>query len=87
MSAQSWPWIRWVEDGEAEGETRELFEQIMRQRRDGRVPPILRMWAHRPDTLRIALEMSAVHFRSGFLSAEVHEMIAIYVSALNQCDY
>lgn len=88
MAAEpSWPWIRWVEDQEAEGETRELLEQIRARREDGRVPPILRIWAHRPDTLRIALDMSAVHFRSGFLDARIHEMLATYVSAVNRCHY
>ena len=52
------------------------------------IPGILKCFSQRPDFLRDVMESSyRVHFSEGHLTRRVKEMIATYVSALNQCPY
>jgi hypothetical protein len=52
------------------------------------MPGILKCFSQRPDFLQSVMDFSyRVHFSDGHLSRRVKEMIATYVSALNQCPY
>lgn len=81
--------IRWVNEREAEGEVAEVYRDWF-QANPGRpsIPEILKCFSLRPDFLRDVIAFSdRVHFSEGHLTRRVKEMIATYVSALNQCPY
>ena len=82
------PRIGWVEEREATGELATLYRAIMEKSGRPAVPGILKCFSLRPDFLRDVTEFSErIHFSSGHLSRQIKEMIATYVSALNQCPY
>lgn len=83
------PHIQWVEEQDATGEIAAVYEEWM-QKNPGRprIPGILKCLSLRPDLFRDIDAMSMrVHFAEGHLSRRIKEMIATYVSALNQCPY
>ena len=81
------PRIRWIEDDEATGELRSLYDQAQANSPAGVVPAILKTMSLRPDLLRPIIEASRVHFSDGALTRAQHEMIASYVAAANRCHY
>lgn len=82
-------WIEWIEDDQAEGEIAEVYDtwkQLNPDRVD--LPEILKCFSPRPDFLRQVMDFSnTVHFTDGHLTRHDKELIATYVSALNQCPY
>ena len=83
------PFIRWIEDDQAQGELAELYRayKAANPHRE-QMPGILKCFSLRPDFLKQVMEFSAsLHFSEGHLSRRVKEMIATYVSVLNQCPY
>lgn len=83
------PHIQWVDEGQADGELAELY-QMWLEANPGReqIPGILKCFSLRPDFLRSVMGFSQqVHFSEGHLTRRTKEMIATYVSALNQCLY
>lgn len=81
--------IRWVEEHEASGEAAAVYAHWLAAN-PGRpsVPGILKCFSLRPDFLRDVIEFSnRIHFSDGHLTRRQKEMIATYVSALNQCPY
>ena len=81
------PRIKWIEDDEAEGAVREVFETVKNTSPRGNVAPIMRTMSLRPDFLAAMSAASSLHFSDGALTRAQHEMIASYVSALNRCHY
>ncbi len=78
--------LKWVEDADAKGELKELFDRATRER--GRVAPIYRAFSLRPDLLKLVMDLNRrAHFEDGFLPRKTKEMIATYVSGLNRCPY
>jgi alkylhydroperoxidase family enzyme len=83
------PRIEWFEDERATGELAGVYRAWL-DRNPGRerMPEILKCFSQRPDLLQGVMAMSyQVHFSEGHLTRRVKEMIATYVSALNQCPY
>lgn len=81
--------IRWVEEANASGDAASAYHDWFTDN-PGRpvVPEILKCFSLRPDFFRQVVAFSnTVHFSEGHLSRRVKEMIATYVSALNQCLY
>jgi alkylhydroperoxidase family enzyme len=83
------PFIRWIEDHEAQGQCAEVYGEYLKANpQREKLPGILKCFSHRPDFLRQVMDFSTtVHFSEGHLTRRVKEMIASYVSALNQCPY
>lgn len=83
------PFIRWIEDDDASGELAEIYQAYKRTRPDRpRMPDILKCFSQRPDVLRRVIQFSnELHFSDGHLDRRTKEMIATFVSALNQCPY
>ena len=82
------PRIGWVEENEATGELAEIYRGVMEKAGRPKVADILKCFSLRPDFLRDVVEFSnRIHFSPGHLSRHTKEMIATYVSALNQCPY
>ncbi|MFM8288302.1 MAG: carboxymuconolactone decarboxylase family protein [Planctomycetaceae bacterium] len=81
--------IAWVEEQDATGEVRSLYDYWLAQN-PGRkeIPAILKCMSQSPGLLRGVFEISyRVQFAEGHLSRRVKELIATWVSALNQCPY
>jgi hypothetical protein len=80
--------IRMIHDEEATGELAAVYAAIKAAHPKGAVPEIMMTMSARPDLLRSMSEAAErLHFRGGALTRAQHEMIAAYVSALNQCHY
>ncbi|GIW87937.1 MAG: hypothetical protein KatS3mg108_2261 [Isosphaeraceae bacterium] len=81
--------IRWVEEAEATGEIAAAYAEWFAAN-PGRptIPGILKCLSLRPDFFRDVVRVSdRLHFSDGHLTRRLKEMIATYVSALNQCPY
>lgn len=81
--------IRWVEEGEATGDLAAAYAYWFAAN-PGRpkIPGILKSFSLRPDFFRDVIAFSQrIHFSDGHLNRRLKEMIATYVSALNQCPY
>ncbi len=81
------PRIAWVGDDEATGPLADIYAEIRRDSPSGQVADILRTMSLRPDFLQAISAASRLHFSDGALSRAQHEMIAVYVAALNHCHY
>ena len=80
--------IHVIEDAEATGETASAYDFWRASSGRQQVPGILKCFGARPDFLRHVIEFgNTVHFSEGHLSRRHKEMIASYVSYLNQCPY
>ncbi len=81
------PRIKWITDEEATGEVADAFATLG-TRFGGNVPDPIRLYSLRPDLMKLTAELFlAGHFRPGFLNRRQKEMIATYVSALQNCQY
>lgn len=81
--------IAWIEDDNATGELAEIYS-AWKQANPNRAgfPEILKCMSARPEMLRGVMEISeSIHFSDGHLKYRTKEMIATYVSALNECRY
>jgi len=80
-------WIHMVEEQEAEGELKEYYDKMC-DPETGEVDHILRIHGQHPATLQAhyLLYKTLMYGKSGIRRPE-REMIAVVVSALNQCHY
>jgi hypothetical protein len=81
--------IRWVEESKATGAIGEAYASWLAAN-PGRpaIPGILKCLSLRPELFQGMEDLSErIHFSDGHLTRRVKEMIATYVSALNQCPY
>ena len=77
-----------IEEAEATGELKEVYQNWQKQTGRGAVPGILQCFSHRPDFLADVIQFSnRVHFSEGHLTRRMKESIASWVSALNRCPY
>ena len=51
------------------------------------LPGIVKTFSLRKDAFQLFMGMSRIHFSDGFLKRREHELIAAYVSALNECKF
>lgn len=80
------PWIRIIDEAEAEGDLAGLYDEIRRAR--GKVANIMKIHSLLPETMRKHLELyMATMFAPGGLRREQRELIATVVSAVNGCAY
>jgi hypothetical protein len=81
--------IRWIEESEATGDIAAAYSEWFAAN-PGRpaIPGILKCMSLSPEFFRdIVGTSNRIHFADGHLTRRVKEMIATYVSALNQCPY
>ena len=75
-----------IETGKAEGELKEIYNQA--ERRAGRVYNILKIMSRSPRALKASMELyTATMFGPSELARAQREMLAVVVSAANQCHY
>jgi AhpD family alkylhydroperoxidase len=81
------PLVPYVEDDGATGIVREVFDDIKSSRGLAEVPNFWRAIAHRPEYLRDEWTKLRHILETGTIDRKVKEMIAVAVSATNNCDY
>jgi len=79
--------IRIVQESEATGETRALYDEVRSVFGMPIVPDIMKVVSTRPDFLRVLLDGYKAMFSGGHLPRQVKEMIATVVSKANSCSY
>jgi uncharacterized peroxidase-related enzyme len=80
------PWIRQVEDHEAEGLCKKLFAEA--RERAGKVWNIVRLMSLRPKQLQASMALyREVMFGESALSRSERELVAVVVSETNGCFY
>lgn len=79
--------VPYVEDDGATGIVREVFDDIKSSRALAEVPNFWRAIAHRPEYLRDEWTKLRHILETGTIDRKVKEMIAVAVSATNNCDY
>lgn len=79
--------VKMVEYGDAEGDVKQIFDEIMTQREIDFVPNVWKTLAVHPPTLRRLWDGLREVMAPGRLDTLTKEMIAIAVSATNGCEY
>jgi AhpD family alkylhydroperoxidase len=79
--------VPYVDEDTAEGSVKEVFDEIKAARGLARVPPFWRAIAHQPEYLRHEWDKLKAIMSTGVIDRKVKEMIAVAVSATNNCDY
>jgi len=80
------PWVRIIDDREATGQLKEIYQQIEAER--GKISNIMKVHSLNPQTMKAHadLYMTLMFGQSG-LTREECEMLATVVSATNGCEY
>ena len=81
------PRVPYVEEETATGIVREVFEDIKKSRGLAKVPNFWRAIAHRPEYLRSEWTKLRTIMETGTLDRRTKEIIAVAVSATNNCEY
>jgi uncharacterized peroxidase-related enzyme len=77
-----------VEEADAAGDVAEAYQYFREHFGRPTVPGILKCFSSSPAMLRIIIELgSTLVFSEGVLGRRIKEMIATYVSSLNECPY
>ena len=79
-------WIKIIPEPEAEGLLAKLYRRY--QEADGTLDNVLKIHSLRPRSMKAHFDLYALLMRGdSFLSRAQREMIAVVVSAINQCHY
>jgi AhpD family alkylhydroperoxidase len=81
------PIVPYVSEDEATGIVKEVFDDIKASRGLAEVPNFWRAIAHHPQYLQSEWEKLKTILSTGVIDRKVKEMIAVAVSATNNCDY
>lgn len=80
-------WIRMIEEAEAEGGLKELYDEMI-DPRVGRVDNIMKIHSLLPETMRNHYDLyRTVMYGKHGLSRVERELIAVVVSTVNHCHY
>jgi len=81
------PRVKIVEIDQAQGEAKELFEEIQRVRGKGRVSNVMRGFAISPEIGRVYWQRLKAVVEGGVLSTKLKEAVGIAQAELARCDY
>lgn len=79
--------VRLVEESEATGLVNDVYQDIMATRKLARVPNYWKALANQPAVLAVSWEKLKTVMAEGALDRRTKEIIAVAVSATNNCDY
>ncbi len=79
--------VRMVDESEAQGLVKEVYEEILETRNLQRVPNYWKALAHRPEYLKATWDKQKSVMAEGALDRRTKEIIAVAVSATNNCSY
>ena len=79
-------WIKQIDENSADGKLKDTYDEIRDSR--GKISNIMKIHSLDPETMKYHLDMYlSIMFSKSTLSREERELIAIVVSALNNCTY
>jgi AhpD family alkylhydroperoxidase len=81
------PLVRPISEEEATGKVKAVYDDILTSRKLAKVPPFWKAIASNPDYLEATWNTMKVVMADGRLDRKTKEMIAVAVSATNNCDY
>ncbi|HEX3908349.1 MAG TPA: carboxymuconolactone decarboxylase family protein [Mycobacteriales bacterium] len=81
------PLVPYVEEADATGIVKEVYDDIKTSRKLAKVPNFWRAIAHRPEYLKAEWFKLRDILETGTIDRKTKEMIAVAVSATNNCDY
>jgi AhpD family alkylhydroperoxidase len=81
------PLVPFVEEEDATGIVKEVYDEIKTLRNLAKVPNFWKAIAHRPEYLRAEWDKLRTILETGTIDRKTKEMIAVAVSATNACDY
>ena len=79
--------IRLIEPSEAAGRVKEIFDEIQAVRGPGRVPNLMRAYAHHLPSLESNWDRMKRLLKSGLLPTRTKEAIGLTMAALHKCGY
>lgn len=79
--------VKLVEESEAQGLVAEVYQDIMTSRKLAKVPNYWKALANQPALLAVTWERLKTVMAEGALDRRTKEIIAVAVSATNNCDY
>ncbi len=79
--------VRLVDESEATGLVRDVYQDIMTSRKLARVPNYWKALAHQPEYLAATWNKLKAVMAEGSLDRRTKEIIAVAVSATNNCTY
>jgi len=79
--------IRLVDPRTAGGRVREIFQEIEEVRGPGRVPNLMRVYAHHLPSLESNWYRMKKLLKTGLLPSRAKEMIGLTMAALHKCGY
>lgn len=79
--------IRLIHPGTAAGRVREIFDEIQAVRGPGRVPNLMRAYAHHLPSLESNWDRMKHLLKSGRLPTRTKEAIGLLMGALHKCGY
>ena len=80
------PWIKVISYEEAEGKLKEVYNRVVDSR--GKVSNIMSIHSLFPESMEKHLELYiTLMFRGRFLKRDEAEMLGVYVSIINKCEY
>lgn len=79
--------IALINPAEATGRVREIFQEIETVRGPGRVPNLMRAYAHHLPSLESNWDRMTRLLRSGLLPTRTKEMIGLLMAGLHKCGY
>ena len=79
--------VRLISEDEAQGQVREVYDDILNSRGLAKVPNFWKALANHPEYLAATWSKLKLVMRDGALDRKTKEMIAVAVSATNGCDY
>ncbi len=79
--------IALVDPGTASGRVADIFEEIQAVRGPGRVPNLMRAYAHHLPSLESNWDRMKRLLKSGLLPTRTKEMIGLTMGALHKCGY
>jgi len=81
------PRVRLVEIDQAQGEVKEVFEDIQRVRGEGRVSNLFKGYAIFPELLKANWQRMNALMRGGNLSKKLKESVMVVLAEFNRCSY
>jgi uncharacterized peroxidase-related enzyme len=79
-------WIKTINENEASGELKNIYKNIIKKR--GKLSNIMRIHSLNPKVMEKHMDLYlSVMFGKSDISRKDRELIAVFVSSLNKCDY
>ncbi len=79
-------WIKTIEENQASEDLKKIYEELIKKR--GKVANILKIQSLLPETMQDHLQLyTHIMFNKSNITREEKELIAVFVSKLNNCSY